>query len=142
MNHILKYTNNPELGKLFLRLSVGLVFLNAGLIKIGNIEQVIGFFSTLGFSAWLAYLVAYIEFLGGLSLLLGLAVRYSSVLLTVTMLIATLKVHLPNGYSLKAGGYEYTLALMLGSLAIMYLGSGRYSLDRLLPKFLTKKPSV
>lgn len=142
MNYILEHTHNSELGKLFLRLALGIVFLNSGLAKIGNMEQVVGFFGTLGFSAWLAYAVAYIETLGGIFLLLGLFVRHSSFALAIIMLVATLKVHLPNGYSLKGGGYEYTLVLMLGSLAVMYLGSGRYSLDQLLSKFLKKKSFV
>ena len=131
MKDIKDYLNEVDLGKLFLRLAVGLVFINAGWGKIGNIDQVISMFASLGLASWIAYLVAYLEFFGGLAVLLGIATRYSAGILVVIMLVATFKVHLPNGYSLQNGGYEYTLALMFASLAILYLGAGTYALSSL-----------
>jgi len=131
MKDIKDYLNEVDLGKLFLRLAVGLVFINAGWGKIGNIDQVISMFASLGLASWMAYLVAYLEFLGGLAVLLGIATRYSAGILVIIMLVATFKVHLPNGYSLQNGGYEYTLALMFASLAILYLGAGTYALSSL-----------
>lgn len=121
--------DNQDLGKLFLRLAIGIVFIYAGWMKIGDLEKVATFFGSIGLYPWLAYLVAYVEFLGGIALVLGLFVRYAGLLLSVVMLVASFKVHWPNGYSLQNGGYEYVLVLLLGSLAIITLGAGRYALD-------------
>jgi len=121
--------DNPDLGKLFLRLAIGIVFVYAGWMKIGDLDKVAGFFGAIGLYPWMAYLVAYAEFLGGIALILGLLVRYVGLILSVVMLVATLKVHVPNGYSLQNGGYEYVLVLLLGCLAIITLGAGRYALE-------------
>lgn len=131
-NILSKHLDNGDLGRLLLRLAVGIVFINAGWKKIEGIDMVVGFFGSLGFSAWLAYLVAYVEFIGGLVILLGVHARYSALVLAAIMLVATIKVHLPNGYSLQAGGYEYTLLLLLVAGAIATLGEGKYSFSGLL----------
>ncbi len=129
MNNIKEYLNEVDLGKLFLRLAVSLVFINAGWNKIGNLEQTAVMFSSWGLAGWLAYFVAFVEFLGGWAVLLGFKARYAAGLLALVMLAATFKVHLSFGYSLQKGGYEYTLALMFASLAVLYLDAGTYALD-------------
>ena len=44
------------------------------------------------------------------------------------MAVATITVHLPNGFFLP-NGYEFTLTLLLASLAVVAAGAGAYSVD-------------
>jgi putative oxidoreductase len=125
INH---YLHNPDLGILFLRLALGPVFIYSGWLKITSMESAIHFFGLLGFSPFLAYFVAWSEFLGGIAYIFGLFSRYAGILLAIIMMVAT-KVLFGNGYSLATNGYEFALVLMLGSLAIATLGSGAYSLS-------------
>ncbi len=122
--------HNPDLGLLLLRVGIGAVFLYHGWDKVGNMEGVIGFFGMLGFPPALAYLVAWVEVLGGLAIILGVYARHAALLTAIVALVALVKVHLPNGFSVGAGGYEFVLVLLVGSLAILMVGVGRYALYR------------
>jgi putative oxidoreductase len=134
MQKFINRLHNPDLAALFVRLALGIVFINAGWFKVNNIDGVVGFFGSLGIPAVLAYYVAYIEFLGGIALILGIFVRPIGILFAINMLVAIAKVHYPKGFSLKEGGYEYVLVLMLGSLALATLGAGKYAIGRLFRK--------
>lgn len=81
---------------------------------------------------WLALLAGSAEFFGGLALILGLLVRPAALALAVTMLVAIVKVHLGKGLFVSNNGYEFGLALMAISVALVFSGSGRASLDRAL----------
>ena len=41
------------------------------------------------------------------------------------MIVAILLVHLPKGFSIQKGGYEFTLLLLLGSIALFLSGAGK-----------------
>jgi putative oxidoreductase len=47
------------------------------------------------------------------------------------MAIATFKSHWKNGFWLNKGGYEYSLVLLIVSIALGLIGPGSYSLDTL-----------
>lgn len=126
--------HNPDLALLLVRLAVGVVFLYHGWMKLGSMEGTIGFFGTLGFAPWLAYLVAWVETVGGLALIAGFLTRYAGLLLALVALVALVKVHLPNGFLIAGGGYEFILVLLAGSLALFFSGAGRYSLAGMLKR--------
>lgn len=65
----------------------------------GNAEWGLG----LPFPTLLAYMAAYTEFFGAVLLLIGLATRWISIPLMVTMIVAALTVHWQNGWSAIAG---------------------------------------
>jgi putative oxidoreductase len=134
MNQLMNRLWNPDLGLLFVRLALGAVFIYAGWFKINNIEMITGFFGTLGFSAFWAYVVAYAEFLGGIAFVLGVAVRYFGIITSVIMLTAMFKVHWAKGFSLSNGGYEQVLVLLLLSLCLVVSGAGKYSVSKFLNK--------
>ena len=117
---------NPDLGILLLRVALGVVFFYHGWTKLGDMEPVIGFFGSLGLAPWMAYLVAWAEAVGGALLIVGLFSRYAGIVLGIVALVALVKVHLPNGFAVTGGGYEFILVLLLGSLAMIAFGSGRY----------------
>lgn len=58
----------------------------------------------LPFPELMAYLASYTEYFGAILLLIGLAVRWISIPLIVTMIVAAVTVHLPNGWSAIAEG--------------------------------------
>ena len=70
------------------------------------------------------------EFFGGLALIVGLLARPAAAVLAVTMLVAIVTVHLANGFFMSNNGYEFALALLAMSLAVMIEGAGKLSLDR------------
>jgi putative oxidoreductase len=85
--------------------------------------------------AW-AYVVMFIEVVGGSCLIIGLFTRFVAAVLAIEMLIALLFVHLPKGYAAGGGGYEYVL--LIGAVCFVFAirGGGPYSVDRLLGKTL------
>ena len=78
----------------------------------------------------MALLAGSAEFFGGLALIVGLLVRPAAAVLAVTMLVAIVTVHLANGFFMSNNGYEFALALLAISLAVMIEGAGKLSLDK------------
>lgn len=126
--------NNPDLARLFIRLALAAVFINAGWLKLTNMEAVIAAFGSMGISASLSVFVSYVEFLGGIAFGLGIFVRYFGVMIAVDMIVAIIKVHYVHGFSIAKGGYEFVLVLLLCSLAMVTMGAGKYSLAELFKK--------
>ena len=92
------------LGPLALRLYLVPVFWVAGTNKLSGMDNVIAWFGNpdwglgLPFPTVMAYLAVGAEVLGAIALLLGLAMRWFSIPLMVTMLVAAFQVHWKNGW--------------------------------------------
>ncbi|MCZ6836581.1 MAG: DoxX family protein [Planctomycetota bacterium] len=126
---------------LLIRIMLGVVFVFHGSQKLfgafggPGIEGFSGFLESLEvpmplFSAWLASLA---EFVGGLSLLLGLGVRLLAIPLVFTMGVAIFKTS-GDAFDLQKGGMEYPLTLAVITLALALAGAGRFSLDQVVLK--------
>jgi putative oxidoreductase len=74
------------------------------------------------------------EVVGGAALFLGLFTRLAAVPLAFSMLVATVLVHLPNGFFSSSGGVEFTLLLTVACVALALTGPGKASLDRVLAR--------
>ena len=83
-----------------------------------------------------AYVIMFLESVGGVCLIIGLFTRFFAAALAIEMLIALLFVHLPRGYAAGTGGYEYVLLIGAVCLFIAIRGGGIYSVDRLIGKEL------
>jgi putative oxidoreductase len=70
------------------------------------------------------------EFFGGIALIIGLLARPAAAVLAVTMVVAIATVHLANGFFMSNNGYEFALALLAISAAILIEGAGKLSLDK------------
>lgn len=98
------------LAPLALRLYLVPIFWMAGSSKLMHMDSTIEWFGNpdwglgLPFPALLAWLAALTEILGAVLLLAGMAVRYISVPLMVTMAVAALSVHWQNGWLAIAEG--------------------------------------
>jgi len=115
-------------GLFALRLSVGILFIYHGWGKLTNMEQTIGLFVGLKFPAatFFAYLVALVEFLGGLAVLVGYQLRFAAKLLAIVMVVALLTVHV----KLPFASAELPIALLGGAIALMGVGGGEWQLAR------------
>jgi putative oxidoreductase len=92
----------------------------------GGIEGTIGFFASVGIPmpAVMAWVVALVEAVGGLALILGVAVPVFAAALAINMAVALLTVHLSKGFSVSGGGYEFVLTLLAGSVCLCFAGPG------------------
>lgn len=133
--------NGNAWASLFARLALGIVMVVHGAGKLFGIgpsampmADVAGMIADLGFPAasLFAWVVALVEFGGGILVLLGLFTRYAALAIAVDMLVATTLVHFPNGFPHTDGGYEYTLVLFLLALSLLMSGAGKLSVTQAL----------
>jgi len=108
------------------------VFWMAGSQKIANMDSTIEWFGNtdwglgLPFPTVLAHLAAYTEVIGALLLLAGLAVRWISIPLMVTMAVAALAVHWDNGWAAIADSSAQDVAVRLGEAKEILREHGNY----------------
>lgn len=126
MEIIKKHFLSPALGLFIIRLVAGSIFMFHGIQKLSNMEGTIGFFASLGFSAFLAWAVAIIETAGGLALIIGYCSKFFSALLAIIMLVAILKVKWSFGFT----ALEIDFMLLATTIAVIFSGCGRYSICR------------
>lgn len=74
------------------------------------------------------------EFICSVLIILGLGTRLAVIPLILTMAVAALIVHVPDGF----GRQELPLLYLTGYVLLIFTGSGKYSLDWY---FLSKKKS-
>ncbi len=88
--------------------------------------------------------VAWGELVGGLALAAGLFTRLAALGLIVIQAGAVILVTAPHGFALRGGGYEseYNLALIVMCLVLIFLGAGKWSVDRLLTQRRTKRAAT
>ena len=104
------------LAPLALRLYLAPVFWMAGTQKLGNMESTIEWFGNpdwglgLPFPTLLAWLATLTEAGGAVLLVLGIAVRWVSMPLMITMLVAMFTVHWQNGWLAIAEGSQSLFA--------------------------------
>jgi putative oxidoreductase len=79
--------------------------------------------------------VAFVEFFGGIAILLGLLTRLAALGVGATMVVAILTVHLKNGFFAPTG-VEFPLALLASAIALIITGAGAFSLDAVIGKRL------
>lgn len=125
--NFLSSLHNKSLALLLVRVGLASVFIYHGWMKVSDLGGTAGMFETMGFAPFWGYVVAWVEFLGGILMLAGVRVREVGVLFAVVMVVAILKVHLPNGFA-GNGGYEFQFTLLLSSLAMVFAGPGKYAL--------------
>jgi len=126
-----------DTGLAILRLVIGAIFLAHGGQKlfVFGLDGVAGAFGQMGIpmAGILGPFVAFVELLGGLALISGLLTRLASLGLLSTMVVAILKVHLPNGF-FAPNGIEFPLALLGGTALLALVGAGSWSIDSLIAK--------
>jgi putative oxidoreductase len=131
-----------------LRLAVGFGFMQHGYAKIARgADSFIGILHALGIPApdFFAWLTIAVELLGGLAVLIGAFIPLAAIPMAIILVVATITVHWPNGFSSikllavdAAGahfgqpGYEADLLYLAALVALAIGGSGPLALDRAL----------
>lgn len=88
------------------------------------------------------YLVGLAQVAGALAILSGILFRLGAACLFIVMLGAICLVHLPHGFDVSQGGFEYAFTQLLILAALMLTGSGEYSLAAWLPGISRRIPRV
>jgi putative oxidoreductase len=125
-------------GLTILRIAVGVIFAAHGSQKLFGLFGGYGLAGTAQYMESIGltpgYLMATLaggtEFFAGLALIIGLLVRPAALGLTFLSLVAIFTVHISNGLFMANNGYEFALALLGGSLAVLIEGAGKLSVDR------------
>ena len=119
---------------LILRLTLGVFIFAHGAQKVLGVFGGKGLTATVamiakgsGIPEWLLYVSAFVEFLGGIGMVLGLLTRFWGVALTINMIVATMQL---AGQGFFRAELPATFALI--ALAITLAGPGAFSLDRIL----------
>ena len=143
MSTILRTTpKQANVGLAIVRVITGLIFAMHGGQKIFvyGFEGVAGAFGQMGipFAGFMGPFVGLLEFVGGIALILGLLTRPVALGLAATMVVALVKVHLAAGFFLP-NGYEFVLALLGSTVALVAAGAGAFSVDALLARRLESR---
>ena len=125
--------NPADYGITLLRIALATMFLAHGLLKVlvFTLPGTAGFFESVGFPGFLAYIVAPAEIIAGVALLIGFRTRFVA-LAMIPLLLGATAVHAGNGWVFSGanGGWEYPAYLVIAALAQSLLGSGVLSLDK------------
>ncbi|KKD00449.1 MULTISPECIES: DoxX family protein [Photobacterium] len=135
-------TSADSFAPLALRVPAGIIFMAHGAQKLFG---AFGGYGLEGTGQWMAsiglepgMLMAFLagsgEFFGGLFILVGLLTRPAAFVLAITMIVAIVSVHLPNGLFMSNGGYEFGLSLLAIAVSLVVSGAGKVSVDSLLAK--------
>ena len=119
---------------LFARVALAYGFYEPAMMKWRNFDTTVEWFSSLSipFASFMTLLTASIEIVGVVFLLVGLFVRFISAPLMFVMIVATLTVHLSNGFSVANNGFEIPLYYFLFLFILATHGAGRFSMDYLI----------
>ena len=122
-----------DLAALVLRLFIGVLFIYHGWPKVKNPKQTAGWVRSTGWTwgAGFAYAFTFLEFLGGIALILGFLTQIVALLFVLQMIATTIFAREKLGKKLM-GGWETDLLFMAAALALVFLGAGAWSLDALL----------
>jgi putative oxidoreductase len=134
------FATNAGWGAVALRVPVGVIFAAHGAQKLFGwfggygLQGTAGWLESIGLAPGMlmALLAGGAEFFGGLALIVGVLTRPAAFALVIAMLVAIFKVHFANGLFMANNGYEFGLALLAASVALLISGAGRASVDELI----------
>lgn len=129
-----KITDYPNLGRLLLRLTIAGLLLFHGIAKLQHgLGGVNGLLTANGLPSFIGYGVYVGEVVAPIFVIIGLFTRPAAFVIFSTMVFATLLLG-SAGFSTitatGAWGYENQALFAFGALAIMFLGSGTFSISR------------
>ncbi len=127
-------SNRIDIAALVLRTTLGLVLVAHGLQKflVFTLPGTAGFFASVGFPGWAAYVVAPLELVAGLALIAGWRATLAA-LAALPVLLGATAVHAGNGWSFTSahGGWEFPAVLVLLAAGVALLGEGAFSVRSL-----------
>lgn len=125
-------SRNAAHAALLLRVSLGILFLAHGLLKVlvFTVPGTVQYFESIGYPGFFAYLVILGEIGGGLLLILGAWTRVVALALLPILIGATLQ-HAGQGwlFSGQGGGWEFPAFWTIALLVQALLGGGAFALS-------------
>ena len=131
LSNLGKYKNT---GLLIMRVGLGIMFMFHGYPKllggpdnwaaVGNAMKHTG---VTFFPVGWGFLAAVTETFGGFLIVLGLAFRPASLLLCITMIVAS-TMHLKSGDGLNGASHAIEAAIVF--IGLVFIGPGKYSVDK------------
>jgi putative oxidoreductase len=126
--------NLDDVGKLVLRLTLGILILLHGIAKVRHgITPIEGMVTGMGMPDYVAYGVYVGEVLGPLLLIAGFYARIGAAFIAANMLFAFVLAHTAQLTSLNGqGGWALELQgmFLFTALALVFMGPGRISVNR------------
>ena len=123
-----------DVGKLVLRLALGVLVLLHGVAKLrGGVDPIEGMLTAQGLPGVLAYGALLGEVLGPLMLIAGFYGRIGALLIAINMLFALGLAHMGQlGQLNDQGGWALELQgmFLFGAIAVALLGPGRFSVNQ------------
>jgi putative oxidoreductase len=116
-------------GALFMRLVLGIAIAMYGYQKVvphGALTRHVHMVAGIGLPAWLGYVSAYAELIGGILLILGLFTRLAAAFIAINMFVAFFTVGIHHGL----GSFDYTLAFAAIAVMLLFYGPGALAIDR------------
>jgi putative oxidoreductase len=131
------YEALAPLAPTLVRITLGALLIPHGFGKVFGTDAVHAAHNFVRFGwayplAW-AYFIGYLEFFGGISLVLGLFTRAIALAFAVEMGVIAFAVLLPN-WGWSHHGMEYVVFMGLIAISILWRGAGPYALDNLMKK--------
>ena len=125
-----------DLGLLILRIGIGFMFMVHGWPKlmggpekweqVGKAVEIFGI--TFTPVVW-GFMAGFAEVVGGALIMLGFFFRFAVLLLFITMVVATTR-HVTAGDGF--GGYSHALEAAILFFSLLFIGPGKYSLDKVI----------
>lgn len=128
---------NADLGILLLRLVFGGLFIYIGYGKIEHYHQYMPMFKDyIGLGVKTSYnLVIFAEFFCGILVTIGLLTRLAVIPILITMIVVFFIALKDKGFNDK----QLAFLFLILSFVIFVLGSGKFSIDRLIQKKIGEK---
>ena len=123
------------LALLVMRLTLGAIMFAHGYQKFSHgVQHFAGAVGGMGIPAWLGYVSAGTELLGGLLIFVGFFTRPAALAVCINLCVAIWKVHLHNGLmgSPDHPGFEFPLAAATLAFALIFFGAGPIAIDHVL----------
>jgi len=126
-----------DIGILLLRLFIG------GRLFYGVIDNVLSWEDMLAFEGFLqangfpfplvsAVVSVYAQFICSIMILLGFRIRIAAFIMVINFIVALVFVHIATGDTVE--GMTPALAMLFGSLTLLFTGAGKYSFNSKIEK--------
>jgi putative oxidoreductase len=124
------FPQSLDIASLILRLAIGTLFAVHGYPKLTTHRKG-EWMKNVGMPTALVPFAGFVEFFGGLGLLLGILTPIIAILSAIWML-STTWFSISKVKKKYQGGYELDITLMLLALALVFIGGGTFSIDHII----------
>ena len=119
------------------RILLGYIYFQSGWRKLMDVDAFVKSMARRDLPDFLGDIAAPVEFLGGLFMLLGIATRYTSLVMLLFVIIATFSSHRywavdAAQVANQSSHFWKNVSMMGGTVLLFVTGAGRYAIDRLL----------